>query len=121
MVLFVYNRNVVEGYNLISLHKRHRKKYDIRVLYIYYIGLLSGFLRLLTLYISILGYAIHVLRRLSEIVLLLVVTLFFTLLCYTVAIHPWRGEERVSLLTPHPLTLLQTLAYCKSGYRTYTY
>ena len=50
MVLFVYNQNVVEGYNLISAHKRHRKKYDIRVLYIYYIGLLSGFLRLLTLY-----------------------------------------------------------------------
>ena len=76
-----------EGYNLISLHKRHRKKYDIRVLYIYYIGLLSGFLRLLTLYSSILGYAIHVLRLLSEITLL-----YFTMLysCYT----PPRGEAR---------------------------
>ena len=80
MVLFVYSLKKEEGYNLISLHKRHRKKYDIRVLYIYYIGLLSGFLRLLTLYSSFLGYAIHVLRRLSEITLL-----YYTMLysCYT--------------------------------------
>lgn len=92
MVQFVYGLKKEEGYNLISAHKRHRKKYDIRVLYIYYIGLLSGFLRLLTLYISILGYAIHVSRRLSEIMLLGLVTLFFSTLCYTVAIHPLRGK-----------------------------
>ena len=91
MVQNVYSLKKEEGYNLISAHKRHRKKYDIRVLYIYYIGLLSGFLRLLTLYSSFLGYAIHVLRRLSEIMCTCYTLLYFTMLysCYT----PLGGEE----------------------------
>ena len=87
MVLFVYNQKRRGSYNLISVHKRHRKKYDIRVLYIYYIGLLSGFLRLLTLYSSFLGYAIHVLRLLAKITLLYCTMLYS---CYT----PPQGEAR---------------------------